>query len=143
MFIYLRGADLRTLGNMMIGLNFSLQELLEKFEQDIQAEMEAHSDVLRSVEGNRVKMLKALGNSEEAVFLQQRLDEMNQRWSQLKNKSASIRAHLEASAERWQRLLALLEELSQWISLKDEELKQQMPIGGDVPTLLQQQTHAM
>ncbi len=51
------------------------------------------------------------------------------------------RAHLEASTERWNRLLSLLEELGCWISVKDEELNRQMPIGGDVPTVLQQQIH--
>uniref|UniRef100_A0A673MX01 Utrophin-like n=1 Tax=Sinocyclocheilus rhinocerous TaxID=307959 RepID=A0A673MX01_9TELE len=90
-----------------------------------------------------MKMVKALGSSEEAVFLQQRLDDMNQRWNDLKTKSANIRAHLEASAERWNRLLSVLEELGRWISVKDEELNKQMPIGGDVPTVLQQQTHCM
>ncbi|RXN02867.1 utrophin-like isoform X1 [Labeo rohita] len=109
--------------------------------KDIQAEIEAHNDVFRSVEGNKMKMVKALGSSEEAVFLQQRLDDMNQRWNDLKAKSANIRAHLEASAERWNRLLSVLEELGRWISVKDEELNKQMPIGGDVPTVLQQQTH--
>uniref|UniRef100_A0A9J8BHJ6 Utrophin n=1 Tax=Cyprinus carpio carpio TaxID=630221 RepID=A0A9J8BHJ6_CYPCA len=108
---------------------------------DIQAEIEAHNDVFRSVDGNKMKMVKALGSSEEAVFLQQRLDDMNQRWNDLKAKSANIRAHLEASAERWNRLLSVLEELGYWISVKDEELNKQMPIGGDVPTVLQQQTH--
>uniref|UniRef100_A0A672PPP9 Utrophin n=1 Tax=Sinocyclocheilus grahami TaxID=75366 RepID=A0A672PPP9_SINGR len=108
---------------------------------DIQAEIEAHNDVFRSVDGNKMKMVKALGSSEEAVFLQQRLDDMNHRWNDLKTKSANIRAHLEASAERWNRLLSVLEELGRWISVKDEELNKQMPIGGDVPTVLQQQTH--
>lgn len=51
------------------------------------------------------------------------------------------RAHLEASAERWSRLLGLLEELWRWICMKDEDLAKQMPIGGDVPTLLQQQNY--
>ncbi|XP_059397183.1 utrophin-like isoform X3 [Carassius carassius] len=109
--------------------------------EDIQAEIEAHNDVFRSVDGNKMKMVKALGSSEEAVFLQQRLDDMNQRWNDLKAKSANIRAHLEASAERWNRLLSVLEELGRWISVKDEELNKQMPIGGDVPTVLQQQNH--
>ncbi|PWA27852.1 hypothetical protein CCH79_00000392, partial [Gambusia affinis] len=109
--------------------------------QDIQAEIDAHNDIYKSVDGNKSKMVKALGNSEEAVFLQHRLDDMNQRWSDLKAKSANIRAHLEASAERWSRLLGLLEELWRWICTKDEELAKQMPVGGDVPTLLQQQNH--
>uniref|UniRef100_A0A673N0W3 Utrophin-like n=1 Tax=Sinocyclocheilus rhinocerous TaxID=307959 RepID=A0A673N0W3_9TELE len=115
----------------------------QKLCKDIQAEIEAHNDVFRSVDGNKMKMVKALGSSEEAVFLQQRLDDMNQRWNDLKTKSANIRAHLEASAERWNRLLSVLEELGRWISVKDEELNKQMPIGGDVPTVLQQQTHCM
>uniref|UniRef100_A0A3P9N770 Utrophin n=1 Tax=Poecilia reticulata TaxID=8081 RepID=A0A3P9N770_POERE len=104
-------------------------------------EIDAHNDIYKSVDGNKSKMVKALGNSEEAVFLQHRLDDMNQRWSDLKAKSANIRAHLEASAERWSRLLGLLEELWRWICTKDEELAKQMPVGGDVPTLLQQQNH--
>ncbi|XP_072299012.1 utrophin [Eucyclogobius newberryi] len=117
-----------------------VKELRRQME-DIQAEIDAHNDIYKNVEGNKAKMVKSLGSSEEAVFLQQRLDDMNQRWSDLKTKSASIRAHLEASAERWSRLLGILEELWRWICSKDEDLAKQMPIGGDVPTLLQQQNH--
>lgn len=60
--------------------------------QDIQAEIDAHNDIYKSVDGNKSKMVKPLGNSEEAVFLQHRLDDMNQRWSDLKAKSTSIRS---------------------------------------------------
>lgn len=108
---------------------------------DIQAEIDAHNDIFKSIDGNRQKMVKALGNSEEATMLQHRLDDMNQRWNDLKAKSASIRAHLEASAEKWNRLLASLEELIKWLNMKDEELKKQMPIGGDVPALQLQYDH--
>ncbi|XP_021080176.1 utrophin isoform X3 [Mesocricetus auratus] len=108
---------------------------------DIQAEIDAHNDIFKSIDGNRQKMVKALGNSEEATMLQHRLDDMNQRWNDLKAKSASIRAHLEASAEKWNRLLASLEELIKWLNAKDEELKKQMPIGGDVPALQLQYDH--
>uniref|UniRef100_A0A2K6K040 ZZ-type domain-containing protein n=1 Tax=Rhinopithecus bieti TaxID=61621 RepID=A0A2K6K040_RHIBE len=108
---------------------------------DIQAEIDAHNDIFKSIDGNRQKMVKALGNSEEATMLQHRLDDMNQRWNDLKAKSASIRAHLEASAEKWNRLLMSLEELIKWLNMKDEELKKQMPIGGDVPALQLQYDH--
>lgn len=60
--------------------------------QDIQAEIDAHNDIYKNVEGNKSKMVKALGSSDEAVFLQHRLDDMNQRWSDLKAKSANIRS---------------------------------------------------
>ncbi|XP_029417816.1 utrophin [Nannospalax galili] len=108
---------------------------------DIQAEIDAHNDIFKSIDGNRQKMVKALGNSEEATMLQHRLDDMNQRWNDLKAKSASIRAHLEASAEKWNRLLASLEEMIKWLNMKDEELKKQRPIGGDVPALQLQHDH--
>ncbi|XP_006891741.1 PREDICTED: utrophin [Elephantulus edwardii] len=114
---------------------------LQRQMQDIQAEIDAHNDIFKSIDGNRQKMVKALGNSEEATMLQHRLDDMNQRWNDLKAKSASIRAHLEASAEKWNRLLTSLEELIKWLNLKDEELKKQMPIGGDVLALQLQYDH--
>uniref|UniRef100_A0A8D2JIH5 Utrophin n=1 Tax=Varanus komodoensis TaxID=61221 RepID=A0A8D2JIH5_VARKO len=114
---------------------------LKKQIADIQAEIDAHNDIFKSIDGNRQKMVKALGNSEEAALLQHRIDDMNQRWNDLKAKSASIRAHLEISAEKWNKLLTSLEELIKWLNLKDEELKKQMPVGGDVPTLQQQYDH--
>ncbi|XP_062980653.1 utrophin isoform X2 [Elgaria multicarinata webbii] len=113
----------------------------QKLCKDIQAEIDAHNDIFKSIDGNRQKMVKALGNSEEAALLQHRIDDMNQRWNDLKAKSASIRAHLEVSAEKWNKLLMTLEELIKWLNLKDEELKKQMPIGGDVPALQQQYDH--
>ncbi|XP_048210190.1 utrophin isoform X4 [Perognathus longimembris pacificus] len=119
----------------------SLASELQQQLQDIQAEIDAHNDIFKSIDGNRQKMVKALGNSEEATMLQHRLDDMNQRWNDLKAKSASIRAHLEASAEKWNRLLVSLEELIKWLNMKDEELKKQMPIGGDVPALQLQYDH--
>uniref|UniRef100_A0A8C9RYM4 Utrophin n=1 Tax=Scleropages formosus TaxID=113540 RepID=A0A8C9RYM4_SCLFO len=118
----------------------SIKELRGQLE-DIQTEIDAHNDIFKNVDGNRSKMVKSLGSTDEASFLQQRLDDMNQRWGELKAKSANIRAHLEANAERWNRLLALLEELGRWLCLKDEELNKQMPIAGDLASLLQQQVH--
>ncbi|XP_032999821.1 utrophin isoform X2 [Lacerta agilis] len=114
---------------------------LKKQIEDIQAEIDAHNDIFKSIDGNRQKMVKALGNTDEAALLQHRIDDMNQRWNDLKAKSASIRAHLEASAEKWNKLLSSLEEFIKWLNLKDEEIKKQMPIGGDVPALQLQHDH--
>ncbi|XP_039537600.1 utrophin-like isoform X1 [Pimephales promelas] len=52
---------------------------------------------------------------------------------------ASRRECLEAGAEKWTGLIAILEELWFWVKLKDEELARQRPVGEDVHTLLQQQ----
>lgn len=114
---------------------------LKKQMQDIQAEIDAHNDIFKSIDGNRQKMVKALGTTEEAALLQHRLDDMNLRWNDLKAKSASIRSHLEAGAEKWNRLLAMLEELIRWLNMKDQELKKQMPVAGDVPAVQQQHDH--
>lgn len=46
---------------------------------------------------------------------------------------------MEAGAEKWTGLIAILEELWLWVKLKDEELTRQRPVGEDVHTLLQQQ----
>lgn len=69
--------------------------------QDIQAEIDAHNDIFKSIDGNRQKMVKALGNSEEAALLQHRLDDMNQRWNDLKAKSANIRWVVKTSRCWW------------------------------------------
>ncbi|XP_063299176.1 utrophin isoform X1 [Pelobates fuscus] len=106
--------------------------------QDIQAEIDAHNDIFKSIDGNRQKMVKALGTSDETALLQHRLDDMNQRWHDLKAKSANIRTHLEASAEKWNRLLKSLEDLILWLDARGEEVKKQMPVGGDVLTVQQQ-----
>uniref|UniRef100_A0A8D0UJZ5 Utrophin n=1 Tax=Sus scrofa TaxID=9823 RepID=A0A8D0UJZ5_PIG len=138
---------------VIMAFNNVLQKLLEEYGNDDTRNVKETTEYLKtswinlkqsifkSIDGNRQKMVKALGNSEEATMLQHRLDDMNQRWNDLKAKSASIRAHLEASAEKWNRLLASLEELIKWLNMKDEELKKQMPIGGDVPALQLQYDH--
>lgn len=74
--------------------------------QDIQAEIDAHNDIFKSIDGNRQKMVKALGNSEEAALLQHRLDDMNQRWNDLKAKSANIRWVMKTSRSDGARFLS-------------------------------------
>lgn len=76
---------------LSLAIAFYSKKSTSVFLQDIQAEIDSHNDIFKSVEGNKSKMVKALGSSEEAVFLQHRLDDMNQRWSDLKAKSANIR----------------------------------------------------
>lgn len=48
------------------------------------------------------------------------------------------RACLETNAEQWKRLQISLQDLLTWMNLKNDELRRQMPIGGDVPTVHQQ-----
>lgn len=59
--------------------------------QDLQSEIETHRDVYTSLTGTGRRLLGSLSSQEDAVMLQRRLDEMNQRWHHLKDKSMAIR----------------------------------------------------
>lgn len=59
--------------------------------QELQQEMEVKSQSLSSLDTSGRKLLGSLSSQEDAVMLQRRLEEMNQRWNQLKCRSVTIR----------------------------------------------------
>uniref|UniRef100_W5NDY3 Dystrophin related protein 2 n=1 Tax=Lepisosteus oculatus TaxID=7918 RepID=W5NDY3_LEPOC len=63
---------------------------------------------------------------------------MNLCWSEIKRKSHNIRARLEAFSDNSGKLQLSLQELIDWLTLKDEELSDQLPLGGDVGAVQQQ-----
>ncbi|CAH0678223.1 unnamed protein product [Spodoptera exigua] len=111
----------------------------EKEQGDLQSEIETHRDVYASLTGTGRRLLGSLSSQEDAVMLQRRLDEMNQRWHHLKAKSMAIRNRLESNAEHWSALLLSLRELTEWVIRKETELNALAPPRGDLPALLKQQ----
>ncbi|XP_057351953.1 dystrophin isoform X5 [Manis pentadactyla] len=114
-----------------------VRELMRQW-QDLQGEIEAHTDIYHNLDENGQKILKSLEGSDDAVLLQRRLDNMNFKWSELRKKSLNIRSHLEASSDQWKRLHLSLQELLVWLQLKDDELSRQAPIAGDFPAVQKQ-----
>ncbi|XP_042314825.1 dystrophin isoform X14 [Sceloporus undulatus] len=114
-----------------------VRELMKQW-QELQKEIETHTDIFHSLDENGQKILRSLEGSDDAALLQRRLDNMNFRWSELRKKSLNIRSHLEASSDQWRRLHISLQELLAWLQLKEDELKRQAPIGGDLPTVQKQ-----
>uniref|UniRef100_A0A4W5KR08 Dystrophin n=1 Tax=Hucho hucho TaxID=62062 RepID=A0A4W5KR08_9TELE len=57
---------------------------------------------------------------------------MNLCWNEIKRKSHNIRVRLEAFSDNSGKLQLSLQEIIDWLTSKDEELSQQLPIGGDV-----------
>ncbi|XP_061483366.1 dystrophin isoform X4 [Rhineura floridana] len=114
-----------------------VRELMKQW-QELQKEIETHTDIFHSLDENGQKILRSLEGSDDAALLQRRLDNMNFRWSELRKKSLNIRSHLEASSDQWRRLHLSLQELLAWLQLKEDELKRQAPIGGDLPTVQKQ-----
>ncbi|XP_038603907.1 dystrophin-related protein 2 [Tachyglossus aculeatus] len=69
--------------------------------------------------------------------------DMNLCWSEIKKKSHSLRARLEAFSDQSGKLQAPLQEIVDWLGHKDEELSAQLPLRGDVALVQQEkETHA-
>ncbi|XP_029703259.1 dystrophin-related protein 2 isoform X3 [Takifugu rubripes] len=64
--------------------------------------------------------------------------DMNLCWNEIKRKSHNIRVRLEAFSDNSGKLQLSLQEIIEWLTAKDEELSEQLPIGGDVGAVQRQ-----
>uniref|UniRef100_A0A182N8V0 Protein detached n=1 Tax=Anopheles dirus TaxID=7168 RepID=A0A182N8V0_9DIPT len=90
--------------------------------KDLQSEIESNRKVYEGLDNTGRKLLRSLTSQEDAVMLQHKLDEMNQRWNHLNSRSAAIRNRLESNSDHWNALLLSSRELTEWVIRKNTEL---------------------
>ncbi|XP_061510177.1 dystrophin isoform X2 [Anopheles gambiae] len=90
--------------------------------KDLQSEIDANRKVYEGLDNTGRKLLRSLTSQEDAVMLQHKLDEMNQRWNHLNSRSAAIRNRLESNSDHWNALLLSSRELTEWVIRKNTEL---------------------
>ncbi|KAI6226090.1 Discontinuous actin hexagon [Aphelenchoides besseyi] len=107
-------------------------------EREIQAEIEAHRDVVNSVREMCRKLLLGLEASNERAEIQQNLETMESKWNELNHLDNTARERLENAQEECERLQRELAELLHWTDMQISTILNDQPVGGNLDLVQRQ-----
>uniref|UniRef100_A0A915ACG1 Dystrophin n=1 Tax=Parascaris univalens TaxID=6257 RepID=A0A915ACG1_PARUN len=107
-------------------------------EKSIRAEMDAHDDVVRSVEQMGVKLVRSVEDLNERERLGDRLNSVSERWRCMSALANNIRTRLMSAQEECERLVSQLAEYIYWCDSQNNALLDEQPVGGSLARVQQQ-----
>ncbi|VDM84407.1 unnamed protein product, partial [Strongylus vulgaris] len=113
------------------------REWIQK-QKELEAELDAHEPVLRSVEEMGRKLGAGLDSGKERSEIQNRLEIVSQRWIDVRSIENSVRKRLTEAEQEWEKLTNTLSSLIGWIEDKSKEMLAQQPVGGSLSTVMAQ-----
>ncbi|CAI2296184.1 unnamed protein product [Caenorhabditis sp. 36 PRJEB53466] len=104
----------------------------------LSAELNAHEDVMKSVESMGKMLVEGLEPGGEKAELQKRVVETARRWSAVRKTTTEIGERLERAEQEWEKLSDGLAELLSWIETKAQKVMEEQPVAGSLSAVMQQ-----
>ncbi|EFP12235.1 CRE-DYS-1 protein [Caenorhabditis remanei] len=104
----------------------------------LNAELNAHEDVMKSVESMGKMLVESLESGTEKAELQKRVGETSRRWAAIRKTTNEIGERLEKAEQEWEKLSDGLADLLSWIETKKQKIVEEQPIGGSLSAVMQQ-----
>ncbi|KAF1771469.1 hypothetical protein GCK72_003295 [Caenorhabditis remanei] len=104
----------------------------------LNAELNAHEDVMKSVESMGKMLVESLESGTEKAELQKRVGETSRRWAAIRKTTNDIGERLEKAEQEWEKLSDGLADLLSWIETKKQKIVEEQPIGGSLSAVMQQ-----
>uniref|UniRef100_A0A1I8EJT8 Calponin-homology (CH) domain-containing protein n=1 Tax=Wuchereria bancrofti TaxID=6293 RepID=A0A1I8EJT8_WUCBA len=107
-------------------------------EKSVRADMNAHKDVIRSVEDMGAQLTRRVEDLKEREHLKERLSHIDIRWRHLVGLADAIRTRLMNAQEEWEKLFTQLAENLFWAEAQSKALLEEQPVGGSLARVQEQ-----
>uniref|UniRef100_A0A915Q5I9 RNA helicase n=1 Tax=Setaria digitata TaxID=48799 RepID=A0A915Q5I9_9BILA len=107
-------------------------------EKNVRADMDAHKDVIASVEEMGAQLTRRVEDNKERENLRERLSHVGIRWRHLLGVADAIRTRLLNAQEEWEKLFTQLTENLFWVEAQSKALLEEQPVGGSLARVQEQ-----